>query len=59
VPEDIHWDRRFVDILTMHPSGRRIVDLGRIHETTPLDRAAVGLIDGGTERALEDEGASR
>jgi len=58
LPEDIHWDHRFVDILTMHPSGRRIVDLGRIHETTPLDLAAVGFTDGETERALEDEGAS-
>ena len=36
VPADIRWDHRFVDILTMHPSGRRIVDLGRIHETMPL-----------------------
>jgi inward rectifier potassium channel len=58
LPEDIHWDHRFVDILTMHPSGRRIVDLGRIHETTPLDLAAVGFTDGETERALEDGGAS-
>jgi hypothetical protein len=50
-----------VDILTMHPSGRRVVDLQRIHETTPMDLKAVGLADGSleTDGALEDEGASR
>jgi hypothetical protein len=37
------------------------VDLGRIHETTPLDLKAVGLetAELETEGALEDEGASR
>ncbi len=60
-PEQIHWDRRFVDMLTLHPNGRRIVNLNLIHQTTPMDLEAVGLADGNleTERALEDEGASR
>jgi len=54
-PEQIHWDRRFIDMLTLHSNGRRIVNLNLIHETTPMDLEAAGL---GTERALEDEGAS-
>jgi inward rectifier potassium channel len=60
VPEEIHWDRRFVDILTMHPNGRRVVDLKRIHETVPLDHAKpqVNQSELGTERALEDGGTS-
>ncbi|HVP83589.1 MAG TPA: ion channel [Rhizomicrobium sp.] len=53
-PEQIHLDRRFVDMLTLHSSGRRVVNLNLIHETAELE--GLGL---GTERALEDEGASR
>jgi inward rectifier potassium channel len=32
-PDDILWERRFVDVLTVHPSGRREVNLRRFHET--------------------------
>jgi inward rectifier potassium channel len=35
-PEDILWERRFVDVLADHPSGRRTVDLRRFHDTQPL-----------------------
>ena len=33
--EDILWDRRFVDVLTVAPDGRRIVDFGRFHDVEP------------------------
>ncbi len=35
-PDEILWDRRFVDVLSIHPNGRRIVDLTRFHDTLPL-----------------------
>ena len=35
--EDILWDRRFVDILTITPDGRRIVDYGRFHDVEPAE----------------------
>ena len=37
--DDILWDRRFVDVLSVHPNGRRIVDLTRFHDTVPLFQA--------------------
>jgi inward rectifier potassium channel len=37
IPHDIHWDRRFVDILSLGPDGRRILDLGRFHDTDDPD----------------------
>jgi inward rectifier potassium channel len=32
-PEDIVWDRRFVDVLSVTPQGKRMVDLTRFHDT--------------------------
>lgn len=32
LPDEIVWDRRFADILTSLPDGRRAVDLARFHE---------------------------
>lgn len=32
IPHDIHWDKRFVDIISLGPRGRRVIDLGRFHE---------------------------
>jgi inward rectifier potassium channel len=34
--EDIHWNRRFADVLTELPNGRRAVDYRRFHDTVPL-----------------------
>ena len=34
--DDILWDRRFVDVLSVTPHGRRMVDLTRFHDTDPL-----------------------
>jgi inward rectifier potassium channel len=36
MPDEILWDRRFVDVLALTPSGRRVVDLRRFHDTEPL-----------------------
>jgi inward rectifier potassium channel len=33
IPHDIHWNRRFTDILSLGPKGRRVVDLARFHDT--------------------------
>jgi inward rectifier potassium channel len=30
---EILWNRRFVDVISVHPSGRRIVDLTKFHDT--------------------------
>lgn len=34
IAEDIRWDKRFVDILTILPNGDRAVDYGRFHDVT-------------------------
>jgi inward rectifier potassium channel len=34
--EDIHFDRRFADVLSVTPNGRRVVDLNRFHDTEPI-----------------------
>ena len=34
--EDIHFDRRFADVLSTTPGGRRVVDLNRFHDTEPI-----------------------
>jgi len=39
-PDDILWDRRFVDVLSIRSDGRRIVDLTRFHDTVPLSSDA-------------------
>jgi inward rectifier potassium channel len=31
IPHDIHWNKRFADILSIGPEGRRILDLRRFH----------------------------
>ena len=36
LPEEILWHRRFVDVLDLTPSGRRVVDLRHFHETVAL-----------------------
>ena len=41
IPHEIHWNRRFVDILSIGPDGRGILDLGRFHELYDPD-AQVG-----------------
>jgi inward rectifier potassium channel len=35
-PEDIVWNERFVDVLSVTPQGRRMVDLTRFHDTCPI-----------------------
>ena len=34
-PHEVHWGRRFVDIISETARGRRLVDLTRFHETVP------------------------
>lgn len=34
-PEHVLWDRRFVDVLSVSPQGRLIVDLALFHDTEP------------------------
>jgi inward rectifier potassium channel len=35
-PDDIVWNQRFVDVLSVAPNGRRVVDLTRFHDTCPI-----------------------
>jgi len=35
--EEIHWHRRFVDVVSVTPGGQRMVDLVRFHDTRELD----------------------
>jgi len=35
-PDEIQMGHRFVDVISMTPNGRRMVDLNRFHETVPL-----------------------
>lgn len=39
-PDDILWDRRFVDVLSITSNGRRVVDLTRFHDTVSLSSDA-------------------
>lgn len=41
-PDDVLWNRRFVDVLSRTPSGRRLVDLNRFHDTYPVERDETG-----------------
>ena len=41
-PDDILWNRRFVDVLSATPSGRRVVDLHRFHDTDPVEPTESG-----------------
>lgn len=34
-PDDIVWDHRFVDVLSLNHQGKRVVDLTRFHDTEP------------------------
>jgi inward rectifier potassium channel len=34
--EEILWQRRFVDVISVAPSGQRIVDLTRFHDTIEI-----------------------
>jgi inward rectifier potassium channel len=38
-PDDILWNRRFVDVLSATQGGRRVVDLHRFHDTDPVEPA--------------------
>jgi len=35
-PDDILWNHRFVDVLSVTAHGRRVVDLTRFHDTSPI-----------------------
>lgn len=35
-PDDLVWNHRFVDVLSVNPQGRRVVDLTRFHDTCPV-----------------------
>jgi inward rectifier potassium channel len=37
VPADFRWNHKFVDVLSIAPTGHRIVDLTKFHDTVPLD----------------------
>ena len=39
-PADFRWNHKFVDVLSIAPTGHRIVDLTRFHDTEPLPAAA-------------------
>lgn len=32
IPHDVHWNKRFADILSLGADGRRILDLRRFHD---------------------------
>ncbi len=34
--EEIHWQRRFVDVVSITPGGQRMIDLARFHDTREL-----------------------
>jgi inward rectifier potassium channel len=36
VPADFRWNHKFVDVLSIAPTGHRIVDLTKFHDTVPL-----------------------
>lgn len=36
IPEEILWNRRFVDVVSVTPSGRRMVDLVHFHDTEEI-----------------------
>jgi len=37
VAAELAWNARFVDILTLHPDGRREIDYTRFHDVQPAD----------------------
>jgi inward rectifier potassium channel len=38
-PHDIHWNKKFADVLRLGPDDRRIVDLTKFHEVIDIDSA--------------------
>ncbi|HEV2563062.1 MAG TPA: ion channel [Rhizomicrobium sp.] len=36
-PDNILWDHRFVDVLSLNHQGKRVVDLNKFHDTKPID----------------------
>ena len=39
LPDEIHWNKKFVDILSVRPDGRRQVDLRKFHSVDDTDSA--------------------
>jgi inward rectifier potassium channel len=37
MPDEIHWNKRFVDIISVRPDGRRLVDLRKFHSVKDVD----------------------
>ena len=37
LPTDIHWNKRFADIIEIRPDGRRTIDLRKFHDLHDLD----------------------
>jgi inward rectifier potassium channel len=37
MPDEIHWNKRFVDIISTRPDGRRLVDLGKFHSVNDAE----------------------
>jgi len=38
VIDEIVWDARFADIMSLLPDGRRLVDYARFHDVVPFSR---------------------
>jgi inward rectifier potassium channel len=36
LPEEIHWQHRFVDVISVTPGGQRLVDLAHFHDTEEI-----------------------
>ncbi|SRR5665213_2837112 len=41
-PDDIVWGHRFVDVLSISPQGKRVVDLTKFHDTEPTAFTTTG-----------------
>jgi inward rectifier potassium channel len=37
MPDEIHWNKRFVDIISTRPDGRRLVDLRKFHSVKDVE----------------------
>jgi inward rectifier potassium channel len=37
MPDEIHWNKRFADIISVRPDGRRLVDLGKFHSVNDTE----------------------
>ncbi len=56
LPHEIHWNRSFVDILTMDDNGRRVIDYGRFHDLGPLETERGQFASGLAEQSLITNG---